>query len=34
VSAIEDALSPFGAHFTDVPLTPDRIVAAVAEAVC
>jgi aerobic carbon-monoxide dehydrogenase large subunit len=34
VSAIEDALSPFGVHFTDVPLTPDRIVAAVAAAVC
>jgi carbon-monoxide dehydrogenase large subunit len=34
VSAVEDALSPFGVHFTDVPLTPDRIVAAVAAAVC
>jgi carbon-monoxide dehydrogenase large subunit len=28
VGAIEDALSPFGVHFTDIPLTPDRIVAA------
>ena len=32
ISAIEDALSPFGVRFTDVPLTPDRIVAALAAA--
>ena len=32
VSAIEDALSPFGVRFTDMPLTPDRIVAALAQA--
>jgi aerobic carbon-monoxide dehydrogenase large subunit len=28
VAAVENALSPFGAKFTDVPLTPDKIVAA------
>ena len=28
IAAIEDALSTFGVHFTDMPLTPDRIVAA------
>jgi carbon-monoxide dehydrogenase large subunit len=28
VSAVEDALSPFGVHFLDTPLTPERIVAA------
>jgi len=28
VAAIEDALSPFGVHFCDMPLTPERIVAA------
>jgi aerobic carbon-monoxide dehydrogenase large subunit len=32
VSAIEDALAPFGVHFTDAPLTPDRIVAALRAA--
>jgi aerobic carbon-monoxide dehydrogenase large subunit len=32
VSAIEDALSPFGVHFADIPLTPDRIVAALRAA--
>ena len=32
VSAIEDALAPFGVRFTDVPLTPDRIVAALETA--
>ncbi len=32
VAAIEDALSPFGVHFTDIPLTPDRIVAALRAA--
>jgi carbon-monoxide dehydrogenase large subunit len=29
VSAIEDALSPFGAHLTRVPLTPPDILAAI-----
>ncbi len=28
ISAIEDALSPFGVRFSDMPLTPDRIVDA------
>ena len=32
VAAIEDALSPFGVHFAEMPLTPDRIVAALATA--
>jgi carbon-monoxide dehydrogenase large subunit len=32
VSAIEDALSPFGVRFTDIPLTPGRIVAALRAA--
>ncbi len=32
VGAIEDALSPFGVHFADMPLTPDRIVAALRAA--
>jgi carbon-monoxide dehydrogenase large subunit len=32
VSAVEDALAPFGVRFTDVPLTPMRIVAALAAA--
>jgi carbon-monoxide dehydrogenase large subunit len=32
VSAIEDALAPFKVRFADVPLTPQRIVAAVREA--
>ena len=32
IAAIEDALSPFGVHFTDMPLTPDRIVAALQAA--
>ena len=32
ISAIEDALSPFGVRFADMPLTPDRIVAALREA--
>ncbi|MCC6777280.1 MAG: xanthine dehydrogenase family protein [Hyphomicrobiales bacterium] len=32
VAAIEDALSPFGVHFADMPLTPDRIVAALQRA--
>ena len=29
IAAIEDALQPFGVRFTDSPLTPDKIVAAV-----
>ena len=32
VAAIEDALSPFGVHFTDMPLTPERIVEALRAA--
>lgn len=32
VSAIEDALSPFGVHFAEMPLTPDRIVEALRAA--
>jgi carbon-monoxide dehydrogenase large subunit len=32
VAAIEDALSPFGVHFCDAPLTPERIVAALRAA--
>jgi carbon-monoxide dehydrogenase large subunit len=32
IAAIEDALSPFGVCFTDMPLTPERIVAALREA--
>jgi carbon-monoxide dehydrogenase large subunit len=32
VAAIEDALSPFGVRFSDMPLTPDRIVAALRKA--
>jgi carbon-monoxide dehydrogenase large subunit len=32
VSAIEDALSPFGVRFADMPLTPDRVVAALQRA--
>jgi carbon-monoxide dehydrogenase large subunit len=32
VSAIENALSPFGVRFSDAPLTPDRIVAALRAA--
>jgi carbon-monoxide dehydrogenase large subunit len=32
VAAIEDALSPFGVHFADMPLTPERIVAALRAA--
>jgi carbon-monoxide dehydrogenase large subunit len=32
VAAIEDALSPFGVHFAEIPLTPDRIVAALKAA--
>jgi carbon-monoxide dehydrogenase large subunit len=32
VSAIENALSPFGVRFAEMPLTPQRIVAALREA--
>jgi carbon-monoxide dehydrogenase large subunit len=32
ISAIEDALAPFGVRFVEAPLTPDRIVAALREA--
>jgi carbon-monoxide dehydrogenase large subunit len=32
IAAIEDALSPFGVHFVEMPLTPDRIVAALQAA--
>jgi carbon-monoxide dehydrogenase large subunit len=32
VSAIEDALSPFGVRFIEMPLTPERIVAALQAA--
>ena len=32
VAAIENALAPFGVHLTDVPATPARIVAAIADA--
>jgi carbon-monoxide dehydrogenase large subunit len=32
IGAIEDALSPFGVRFTDMPLTPDRIVEALRNA--
>ncbi len=32
VAAIENALAPFGVHLTDVPATPTRIVAAIADA--
>jgi carbon-monoxide dehydrogenase large subunit len=32
ISAIEDALSPFGVRFAEMPLTPDRIVAALRAA--
>src|SRR5712671_4104386 len=32
ISAIEDALSPFGVRFARMPLTPDRIVEALRQA--
>ena len=32
ISAIEDALSPFGVRFAEMPLTPDRIVDALGKA--
>jgi carbon-monoxide dehydrogenase large subunit len=32
IAAIEDALSPFGTRFADMPLTPDRIVEELRKA--
>jgi carbon-monoxide dehydrogenase large subunit len=32
ISAVEDALSPFGVHFASMPLTPDAIVNALRMA--
>ena len=32
IAAIEDALAPFDVHFTETPLTPERIVAALRAA--
>jgi carbon-monoxide dehydrogenase large subunit len=32
IAAIEDALSPFGVHFAETPLTPERIVATLRAA--
>src|SRR5262249_17072908 len=32
IAAIEDALAPFGVHFSEMPLTPARIVQALHEA--
>jgi carbon-monoxide dehydrogenase large subunit len=32
ISAIEDALSPFGVRFADMPLTPERVVTAMRTA--
>ena len=32
ISAIEDALAPFGVHFAEMPLTPARIVEALGTA--
>ena len=32
IAAIEDALAPFGVHFSEMPLTPDRVVAALQAA--
>jgi len=31
VAAIENALQPFGVRFSDSPLTPDKILAALRE---
>ena len=31
IAAIEDALSPFGVHFAETPLTPARIVQALSD---
>jgi carbon-monoxide dehydrogenase large subunit len=32
IAAIEDAVSPYGVHFVETPLTPERIVAALRQA--
>ena len=32
ISAVEDALSPFGVRFAEMPLTPDRIADALRKA--
>jgi aerobic carbon-monoxide dehydrogenase large subunit len=32
IGAIEDALAPFGVHFAEMPLTPDRMVGALQAA--
>jgi len=32
IAAIEHALSPFGVRFAEMPLTPERIVAALRDA--
>jgi carbon-monoxide dehydrogenase large subunit len=32
ISAIEDALTPFGVHIAEAPITPSRIVTLIAEA--
>jgi carbon-monoxide dehydrogenase large subunit/6-hydroxypseudooxynicotine dehydrogenase subunit gamma len=32
ISAVEDALAPFGVRFAEMPLTPDRIVDALCRA--
>ena len=32
IAAIEDALSSFGVHFAETPLTPERIVAVLRAA--
>jgi carbon-monoxide dehydrogenase large subunit len=32
ISAIEDALSPFGVHIAEAPITPARLVALIAQA--
>jgi carbon-monoxide dehydrogenase large subunit len=32
IAAIEDALAPYGVHFAETPLTPERIVAALRSA--
>ncbi len=32
VNAVEDALRPFGASFTETPLTPERVLAAIQQA--
>jgi len=34
ISAIEDALSPFGVHLTRTPLTPPDILAAIEAGRC